>query len=284
MDELSPLLTTYAYNILGSLDEAKDVVQDAFFKFMQIGGDHIENKRAYLVRTVINLSINQKKKQEKIISGYPGEWLPEPVATEKADSSILQKDVLSYSLMVLLEKLSARQRAVFILKEAFDYEHGEIADVLGITIENSRKILSRAKEQLQSGVSAGKKEIPGDYLEKYLQVISRGDTVKLEKMLTDDITVVSDGGGKVVAFRKPVIGKKSVIALLTGLQKKFYGDIHFERGWINHQPAIFYYEGGRLANCQVFSLSGGKLDHIFFIRNPEKLKSLDKIISPKLSR
>ena len=99
MESLRPLLTTYAYNILGVLEEAKDVVQDAFLKFMHIDGDKIEDKKAYLIRTVINLSINQKKKQKKLVADYPGEWLPEPVATETADKALLRKEVLSYSLI-----------------------------------------------------------------------------------------------------------------------------------------------------------------------------------------
>lgn len=275
MESLRPLLTTYAYNILGVLEEAKDVVQDAFLKFMHIDGDKIEDKKAYLIRTVINLAINQKKKQKKIVADYPGQWLPEPVATEKADTAVLRKEVLSYSLMVLLEKLDAKQRAVFILKEAFDYEHGEIADVLGITEENSRKILSRAKNQLKADVSIAEKSIPAGYLDKYLYVIRDGDTEQLEKLLTADITVISDGGGKVAAFMKPIIGKKSVTAVLLGTYKKFYHELHIEQRWINQQPALFYYQDGKLVNCQIFSFTNGHADHIFFIRNPDKLKSLE---------
>jgi RNA polymerase sigma-70 factor (ECF subfamily) len=275
MESLRPLLTTYAYNIVGSLEEAKDIVQEAFLKFTLIDSDRIANKKAYLTRTVINLSINQKKRQKKLVAGYPGEWLPEPVATESADTIVLSKEVLSYSLMVLLEKLDAKQRAVFILKEAFDYDHSEIAAVLDITEDNSRKILSRARTQLKTEAPAEEKCIPPDYLDKYLHVIRNGDTAQLEKLLTADITVVSDGGGKVAAFRKPVAGRKSVVALLQGIQIKFYNKLKIEPRLVNHQPALFYYDGGKLVNCQVFSFTNGYVDHIFFIRNPDKLKSLE---------
>lgn len=275
MESLRPLLTTYAYNILGILEEAKDVVQDAFLKFMNIDGDKIEDKKAYLIRTVINLAINQKKKQKKMVADYPGQWLPEPVATERADTAVLRKEVLSYSLMVLLEKLDAKQRAVFILKEAFDYEHGEIADVLGITEENSRKILSRTKNQLKADAPTEEKSIPVGYLDKYLHVIRQGDTEQLERLLTADITIISDGGGKVAAFMNPIMGKKSVTAVLLGIYKKFYHDLRIEQKWINQQPALFYYQDGKLVNCQVFSFTNGHADHIFFIRNPDKLKSLE---------
>jgi RNA polymerase sigma factor (sigma-70 family) len=277
MESFRPLLTTYAYNIVGTLDEAKDIVQDAFVKFMQEDRSGIEDQKAYLVRTVINLSINQKKRQKKLIAEYPGEWLPEPVATEKADTSILRKEVLSYSLMVLLEKLDARQRAVFILKEAFDYDHAEIADVLGTTEENSRKILSRAKTRLKADTPVEEKAIPPGYLDKYLHVMQNGDTHQLEKLLTDDITITSDGGGKATAFVKRVVGREPVMALLLGLYKKFYHGVLIEQRSINHQPALFYYEGDKLVTCQVFSFKDGYVDQVFFIRNPDKLKSLENI-------
>jgi RNA polymerase sigma-70 factor (ECF subfamily) len=274
MESLRPLLTTYAYNILGSYEDAKDVVQDAFLKFMKIHSDDIEDKKAYLVRSVINLSINLKNRRKKGIDNYPGEWLPEPVATERADTIIIREDVLSYSLMVLLEKLNAKQRAVFILKEAFDYEHEEIAGVLGISVENSRKLLNRAKDQLQSALPETERKVPADYLSKYMEVIRNGDTSGLERLLTDEITVISDGGGKAVAFMKPVSGKQSVSALLMGIFHKFYNKVRIEKANINHQPALFYYENNKLVTCQVFSIEKGNITNIYFIRNPDKLKEL----------
>src|SRR5690349_10733642 len=133
MDPLQQQLTHYAYNITGSYEDARDVVQDVFLEVMNRPEEKIENKKAYLTRSVINRAINWKNRQKKFVSEYPGTWLPEPVATEKADTNLEQKDILSYSLMVLLEKLNAQQRAVFILKEAFDYNHEEIASLLDIT-------------------------------------------------------------------------------------------------------------------------------------------------------
>src|SRR3954471_10200972 len=151
MDSLRPLLTSYAYNILGSYEDAKDVVQDVLLEMINRTDADIQNEKAYLIRSVINRAINARNKLQKMRSGYPGNWLPEPVATETADGNLNQRDILSYSLMVLLEKLDAKQRAVFILKEAFNYDHEEIADVLDISVENSRKILSRARAALQNG-------------------------------------------------------------------------------------------------------------------------------------
>lgn len=276
MDALRPLLTTYAYNIVGSYDDAKDIVQEAFLKYIDADGEKIENKKAYLVRIVINLAINFKKRQKKMLGEYPGEWLPEPIATEGADTEMNRKEILSYSLMVLLEKLNAKQRAVFILKEAFAYDHEEIAEVLGISAENSRQILSRAKEKLKREDTTTEEKISSGYLDKYLDVIYNGDVNKLEKLLNDDIVIVSDGGGKVPAFMKPVRGKIPAIKLLLGIYKKFYEHVHIERSTINHEPALLYYQNDVLVTCQVFSLENGHTRRIYFIRNPDKLRVLQE--------
>lgn len=277
MESLRPLLTTYAYNILGSYEDARDVVQDAFLKFIKVNEADIENKKAYLVRSVINLSINLKNRYKKRFENYPGEWLPEPVATEKADTGIIKEEILSYSLMVLLEKLNPKQRAVFILKEAFDYEHEEIAEVLGISVENSRKILSRAKEQLHTPDHISDRKAPADYLNKYMDVIRTGDTKKLEQLLTNEITVISDGGGKAVAFINPVSGKKRVTALLLGVYNKYYANVRIEMKQVNHEPALFYYDDNKLVTCQIFIIENDIITNVYFIRNPDKLKELQEI-------
>ena len=276
MNELRPLLTTYAYNILGSREEAKDVVQDAYLKFMAVDSDRIEDKKAYLVRTVINLSINAKNRQQKIRADYPGTWLPEPVAEERADTGILKNEVLSYSLMVLLEKLNPKQRAVFILKEAFDYDHEEIAEVLDISTDNSRKLLSRAKEQLHKGTVVAHKPADTAYLDKYLAVIRKGDTHQLEQLLHDEVSLTSDGGGKAVAAVNPLFGISSVSKFLAGIFAKNYSATLIEKGTVNHQPALFYYHEGKLVTCQIFTIENDTITSMYFMRNPDKLASLQK--------
>ncbi len=278
MEDARNLLISYAYNILGSYEEAKDIVQDAYLKTLDTAFDDIENKKAYLIRTVINLSINQKKRQQKLVSQYPGEWLPEPVATESADTAITRKEILSYSLMVLLEKLNTKQRAVFILKEAFDYDHKEIASVLDITEEYSRKIFSRAKRQLKEPDTFDSRAIPNHYLDKYIDVISHADIERLEHLLKNDVVAISDGGGKASAARQPVYGQSKVIKFLIGIYQKFYSvqGTRVEKSHINHLPALLYYKDDKLSNCQVFDFEDGVISHIYFIRNPDKLQSLEK--------
>nr|WP_068889936.1 sigma-70 family RNA polymerase sigma factor [Pedobacter panaciterrae] len=271
MDHLRPLLATYAYNITGCYEASLDIVQDAFLKFLQKDTANIINQKAYLVRSVINLAINYKKKSRRLQNEYTGIWLPEPVDTHEADSALNKNDVLSYSLMVLLERLTPRQRAVFILKEAFDYRHEEIAEVLEMTIDNSRQVLKRAKQYLQPGEKPAKNDIEKELLLKYVNAIKRGDVYELELMLKADISVISDGGGKVLAALKPIFGKVNVIRFLQGLQTKFFSKRTFKYGWVNHQQAVFHYEDGMMVSCQVFVFEHNEIANIFFIRNPDKL-------------
>jgi RNA polymerase sigma factor (sigma-70 family) len=276
MDSLRPMLTSYAYNILGSYEDAKDIVQDVMLERINRAGTEIQNEKAYLTRSVINRAINARNRLQKMQSGYPGNWLPEPVATESADGDLHQKDILSYSLMVLLEKLDAKQRAVFILKEAFSYEHEEIAEVLDISVENSRKILSRARTAIQKESVQETVKTPTDYLDKYMNAIHSRDIKKLEELLSNDIVVVSDGGGKVAAALNPLVGVTSASLFLSGIYNKFYYDRPFEKGIVNHHPALFYYENGEVVTCAIFEWKNEQIHRIYIMRNPDKLAGLKK--------
>ncbi len=269
--QLRPLLTTYAYNITGVLEEARDLVQDAYVRFMQTD-TQVLNPKAYLIRTVINLSINRNTQRKR--TSYPGEWLPEPVDTARADNGLLGKDVLRYSLMVLLEKLNARERAVFILREAFNYDYAEIAAVLDISTANARQLLSRAKKQLHHHPPAAAQTHDQAFLQRYLDVIHQGDTARLEKLLHEDVTSISDGGGKVAAAIQPVQGKKDVVAFLQGIYRKFYHMADVKLVSINHQPALLYYFNGVLTTCQVFTTDENGVTGVYLIRNPDKLAAI----------
>jgi RNA polymerase sigma-70 factor (ECF subfamily) len=207
-------------------------------------------------------------------AGYPGNWLPEPVATETADDNLHQKDILSYSLMVLLEKLDAKQRAVFILKEAFAYEHEEIAEVLDISVENSRKILSRARAALQNDHTSEAVKMPSDYLDKYIDTIRSRDVKKLEQLLSHDVIVVSDGGGKAAAAVNPLVGVESASQFLQGIYTKFYQNLTPVKGRVNHHPALFYYQDGQLITCLIFEWQNDLIHRVYIMRNPDKLAAL----------
>lgn len=278
MQDYQHTLFPYAYNILGSAEDARDAIQDVLVSYISADRDAIENEKNYLVRSVINQSINIKKRKQKIIGDTT--WLPEPVATEQADTNLKRTEIISYSMLVLLEHLNPRERATFILKEAFDYSHEEIAGVLSVTVENSRKLLSRAKSKL--AISREVKQdawIPGNsYLENYIAVIKSGDTQALEKMLSADISVTTDGGGRVSIVRELTQGVQATMDLMVYVYHAYQQSLTMIQKTINHQPALLFYNGDLLTNCQVFDIdkASGQIRNIYSIVDPEKLKNIEK--------
>lgn len=182
--------------------------------------------------------------------------------------------------MVLLEKLNPKERAVFILKEGFGYTHEEIADVLSSTVENSRKLLSRAKEKLKPAKRSIKVSNPpvNEFLivEKYINAIRGRDIPTLEHLLTYDISAYADGGDKIKVVKKICVGLQEVIELQMYVYHTFNKNISIANCVVNHQPALLYYQEGKIRACQVFDISvDGKIFRIYTVIDPQKLKTLE---------
>lgn len=273
------ILFPYAYNILGSTEDARDAIQDVLANYYAQPRDGIANEKAYLIRSVINRAINNKERRKLI--PQPEEWLPEPVATESADANVYLKDILSYSLLVLLEKLNAKERAVFILKESFDYDHQEIAEILSITEDNARKLLSRAKAKLfKPGGEAPRNPIRDAHtnalLQNYIDAIRARNMEKLEALFAEDISFTADGGGKVNVYRKMGRGSAEVAAVLDYVYQAFLWKQTVQMVEINHQPALLWSLEGQLISCMVFDFDPAtdRIVRINSIVDPGKLKSL----------
>lgn len=267
-------LFPYAYNILGSSEDAKDAVQDVLTKYHTLEKSHVKNETGFLIKSTINHSINLKNKKSKTLSNQV--WLPEPIETENPVSAIDTETILSYSMLVLLEKLTAKERAIFILREAFDYSHKEIADIFELTVENSRKLLSRAKSKL-SNLTTNSNPIDSKYstfLKRYIQVMKKGDVAALEKLLEKDILLAADGGENIKVVRDLTTGAAASSRLLIYVYKAFLNELSYKVRKVNHQPAIIYYQNGIMYNCQVFELKDNKIQRIYSIVDPAKLKSL----------
>ena len=270
------VLFPYAYNILGSAEDAKDVIQDVLSNYVARGSAGVEDEKNYLIRSVINRAINVKKRKRKLVD-HTDIWLPEPVATDDAaDRSLYLKDILSYSLLVLLEKLQATERAVFILRESFEYTHQEIAAVLSITEEHSRKLLSRAKTKLFKpgpGTKERDAHTPA-ILQRYMDAIQRRDVATLESVLSADIAHYADGGPNIQVVKKVCIGIPDVTELLILAYHRFLASLTVRLTWVNYQPALAFYNGDTLAVCQVFHIDkDGKILQISTVVDPEKLRN-----------
>lgn len=268
-------LFPYAYNILGSAEDAIDVIQDVMLKQISNPKDELENEVGYLIKSVINQSINLKKRNRKKVS--ESMWLPEPI--EMADSNIKREEILSYSMLVLLEELNPKERAVFILKEAFDYSHQEIGDALSISIENSRKLLSRAKNILKKAGSNVKmaSNVPISYLQNYIHTIKNGNIDSLIELLSEEIVVRTDGGDKIKIVSKLTVGVNSVAELMIYVFKNYQQTLLITYSEVNHQPALLFYEHDNLVNCQIFEIKNSKIAQVYSIVDPDKLKLMINI-------
>lgn len=280
MKDYQNQLFPYAYNIAGSAEDARDIVQDVLTNYYATPREGIENEKAYLVKSVINHAINAKNRKKRMVQ--PEVWLPEPVATETADANIYLKDILSYSLLVLLEKLNAKERAAFILKESFDYSHQEIAEILSITEEHSRKLLSRAKTKLfKPGEPANQPVRTAQtnvLLENYIAAIRSRNMEKLEDLLAQDIAFYADGGLKLNVVKRICTGTTDVAKLLVFIYHTYQTSSEIRETTINHQPAFLYYNGNQLAVCQIFDVSpaDGQILQINTVLDPEKLRMLSE--------
>lgn len=273
------VLFPYAYNILGSVDDAKDAVQDVISNYIvTTPAGEVHDLKNYLIKSVVNRAINIKKKNQKIV--HEQVTLPEPVATETSDGDLHLNDIVSYAMMILLEQLTVKERAVFVLKEAFNYSHDEIADVLSMSIENCRKVLSRAKRKLSVSTSIGEviKGKNKPYLDNYITAIRNRDTDALEQLFAEEVVIVADGGSTVNVVRNVTTGVSACMKLMLYVYEQY------QQGWevrfsvINHQPAILFYDGGMLHNCQVFTINAAnKIEKISSILDAEKLKYIAKI-------
>ena len=277
MKDYQKILFPYAYAVLGSAEDARDAIQDVLSNYVATPRDHVENEKNYLIRGVINQSITIRNRRRKQVSEEEV-WLPEPVATEEADTNVNLSEIVSYSLLVLLEQLNPKERAVFILKEGFGYSHEEIAEVLSDTVENSRKLLSRAKGKLdpaQQVVKATPKAAGHeDFLNKYVHAIRDRDTRTLETMLADDITYYADGG-KLRVLRTFCQGAHEVTELLYLADEKFMSVMTVKFADINHEPALIYYlPDGTLKMCVIFEITDNKIHRMNAVIDPEKLKNL----------
>jgi RNA polymerase sigma factor (sigma-70 family) len=277
LKDYQSILFPYAYNILGSAEDARDAVQDVLYKYLSVDHKEVENEKAYLIKGVINQSINIKDKNRNI--RYGDEWLPEPIATEETDKAIQLNDIAAYSLLILLEKLNSKERAVFILKEGFGYAHEEIAEVLSATAESSRQLLSRAKRKLDADKHIIPLEKPQQLLlQQFLQAVRDKDIPALEHLLTEDIQYSADGGGVIKVVAKHSSGIKEVIDLMFLVYTRFLATATCMPTTINHQPAFLYYRKDKLFLCQVFGFSSdGKIAQINNVLDPGKLKNLKHI-------
>lgn len=281
-----PLLFSIAYNMLGSIMDAEDIVQDTFTYWYNSDQSHVENPRHYLIKAITNRCINNLKHAQKNRSTYIGTWLPEPlVNNQQTESEVIRfhnKNELSIGFLYLLEKLSPLERAVLILKESFDFPYPEICEIFEISHDNCRQLLSRAKAKLKQEKNRFNinKEQHNKILNKFLQACVSGNIQELVSLLKEDVAFYSDGGGKVSAALYPLYGRTKVIKFIAGILSQTGPVSSIEIATVNGlSGAIVYIDRNNPVPDLLIAMDidmDEKIQNFYFLRNPDKLHHLTK--------
>ncbi|MGG8410093.1 RNA polymerase sigma-70 factor [Streptomyces sp. 12297] len=284
-EEHRPRLFGIAYRMLGSADEAEDTVQDAYLRWRAADRAAVEHPGAFLAKTVTRLCLNRLDSARARRERYVGPWLPEPVLTSDGTlgplESAEQRDGVSLALLVLLERLTPVERAVYVLREAFGYGHREIAGLLELTEANCRQLYRRAAQRVAAPQPRFQAD-PGQWrglVDTFLSAARDGDVPALERLLAGDAVYVSDGGGKVGAARRPVYGRDRVARLLAGLLAKYGAGLEFGFAEVNGAPAVLVGAGGQVAGVLVLEVARGQVAGVRAQVNPDKLGFVQKQLS-----
>jgi RNA polymerase sigma-70 factor (ECF subfamily) len=286
-EELRPSAFAIAYRMLGSVSEAEDVVQEAFLRLHRAQGEgqRIESPRAYLSTVVTRLAIDQLRSARARRETYVGEWLPEPLVTSADEDPARQAemaDSLSLAFLVLLEKLSPEQRAVFLLREVFDYPYDRIAEIVGKREENVRQLAARSRRHVEEGRSRfeASREQRDELARHFLAATQEGDLEGLEALLADDVVLHGDGGGKAPALARPLHGRARVARTLLAWMKAAarFGGVTLRPVEVNGQPGSMSFDPeGRLLNVLALDIADGQIQAVRSIVNPDKLQHLGPV-------
>jgi RNA polymerase sigma-70 factor (ECF subfamily) len=267
------LLFTVAYEMLGSAADAEDVVQETWLRWEPVDKTTVEDPRAYLVRIVTRQALNRLRTVRRRREDYVGEWLPEPLLTSPdiAEDVELAESV-SIAMLTVLETLGPAERAVFVLKEVFDFPYDVIAQAVEKSPSAVRQIAHRAREH----VAARRPRIEVDrteqqrVVERFMAAIETGEVQTLLDVLAPDVVLVADGGGQVGAALRPIRGPKTVARLLSRF-RSIVPDAVVAPMWVNGAAGARIEEEGVLHTVISLVVTEGRVSHIFSMRNPHKL-------------
>jgi RNA polymerase sigma-70 factor, ECF subfamily len=275
---LRPRLLGIAYRLLGSMWDAEDVVADAMVRWLRTDRSEIREPAAFLTTVVSRLALDQLRSARATRETYTGPWLPEPViADETLDplDSLVKRDTLSLATLRLMEELTPPERAVFVLREAFDVPYTQIAEILDVSPSNARQLLHRAQARLGQGRRSNVADTDrhAELLERLLWAAGEGKLSELEEMLAADVVSYNDGGGRARAALVPVVGRRKIMAFLGGLRRRFGPTSYVRIRQVNGQPAAQFSLGGQDA-LAALEVRDGKIVSIFTVLNPDKLSYL----------
>ncbi len=282
-------LEAIAYRLLGSAGDAEDAVQDTFLRWQAADRERIEKPEAWLTTALTHVCLNLLDSARVRRETYVGQWLPEPVLdgdrmlgpAETAE----QRESVSLAVLTLLDRLPPRERAVYVLREAFGYAHGEIARMLAVTEANSQQLYRRARQHVATGRARTATDAAAAerIVEEFLAATLSGDTAPLVKLLTEDAVSIADGGGRVPARRGPLVGALRIARFLRGLfrsaalRREFVGDRPaVYAALVNRGPALLVVGGDRVAGVLSLDTTTEGVAGLHIQVNPAKLERITR--------
>jgi RNA polymerase sigma-70 factor, ECF subfamily len=279
------LLFAIAYRMLGGVAEAEDMVQETFLRWQHQGGEVVRSDKALLTTIITRLCIDHLKSARHQREQYVGVWLPEPLveADENDPAKAAQlADSLTNAFLLMVETLSPIERAVFLLREVFDYDYADVSRIVGKSEANCRQMVVRSREHL----AARRPRFDADperaerLLNRFLRVREQGDSEGLLELLAEDAAIYSDGGGKVNAVRQPILGAARVARFFINIQRVYQRvpmAVQTRFAMINAEPGLLVFRDGKLEQSMTFELTDGLIHAIYVVRNPDKLKHLTQL-------
>lgn len=267
--------------MLGTPDEAEEIVQDAYIRWHTADESAINNPEAWLVSTTTRLSIDRLRKASRQREAYIGPWLPEPLTISSSPSP--QDDVelassISTAFLLMLERLSPGERAVFLLHDIFDSSYTDIARIMDREESAVRQMVHRARRRVRTEKPrfAPDRAEHRSLVERFAKAAYAADETALFELFSPDISVITDGGGKVTAARKIIRGVQKVVRIFTVALPPISGHLTWEVVEINGEPGIIEYYDGEPFSANTFVFENGRVTELYRIMNPEKLRLLKR--------
>lgn len=287
LDELRPVSFAIAYRMLGSASEAEDIVQEALLRVHETldSGTHVESPRAFVSTVTTRLAINELNSARARREQYVGDWLPEPIITDARHDPAWQAEIadsLSMAVLVLLESLTPEQRAVIVLHDVFDYDYGEIAEIVGKTEDNVRQLATRARRHVAQARPRYQttREQRDELAQRFFAAAEQGDLAGLEMLLAHDVELTGDGGGKVPALAHSLQGRSRVAAVLARAVRTIVEipEVSWHLAEVNGGAGALFVEAHqKLIGVMALDIVGGQVTSVRGIVNPDKLAHLGPV-------
>jgi RNA polymerase sigma-70 factor, ECF subfamily len=273
---LRPRLFGIAYRMLGIRADAEDVLQDAWLRWRDVDRASLQSAEAWLVTVVTRLAIDRLRAARVEREAYTGEWLPEPLVewdVETPEAIAERAGEISVAFLHMLERLGPEERAAFLLRQAFDYDYGEIARMLGKSEAAVRQVVHRATERLR--LDRPRFEVPREthreLLQRFMQAAATGERAAIRSLLADELVVIGDGGGKVASVAAGLHGGERVTNLYWAQFLRLGERLQYRSVTINGEPGLLRYMDGQLESAQTIVTDGERIVAIYAVRNPDKL-------------